>query len=205
MKLNKVKIQLEIEKFFTEVLWQLLIVFAFVFLCAWLFDKYIEAILFCISHTVIRLLFDKQYHCGTTAMCMVTTLTVAFFGIMYSLPLSVSLLSTIPVCFFIAWVGYIFQDLTDNIKINKSLTNELDNAIAKLQEYSKLDIYKMTDTELRQFGTSKGLSELQNDILIMRVIDNLKISEICKYRNYGRTTIKYHISEIKRKLGLDSI
>ena len=35
-----------------------------------------------------------------------------------------------------------------------------------------------------------------------RVSDVIKISEICKYANYGRTTIKYHLGQIKRKLNL---
>ena len=92
----KTSVKLKIEKFLKEALWQILIVFAFIFLYAWIFDKYIEAVLFCISHTVIRMIFDKQYHCGKTAICMITTLSIGFFGIAYTLPVSLSLLSTIP-------------------------------------------------------------------------------------------------------------
>lgn len=39
----------------------------------------------------------------------------------------------------------------------------------------------------------------------MRVIEHLKISEICRYRNYGRSTIKYHIAQIKQKLDIETI
>jgi DNA-binding CsgD family transcriptional regulator len=63
----------------------------------------------------------------------------------------------------------------------------------------------MSKEELRQHGASKGLTEIQQDILVHRIIDNLKISEICDYRKYGRTTIKYHIGEIKKKLNLKSL
>ena len=59
-KVFSVDTQLKIERFFTEILWQMLIVFAFIFICAWIFDKYIEAVLFCISHTVIRMIFEKH-------------------------------------------------------------------------------------------------------------------------------------------------
>lgn len=63
----------------------------------------------------------------------------------------------------------------------------------------------MEEKELRNYGASNKLSEIQQDILVMRVIEHLKISEICKYRNYSRTTIKYHISQIKYKLNIDEI
>lgn len=202
MKINR---QLKIEKFFKEQLWQHLIVVAFVFMCAWLFDKYVEAVLFCVSHLVIRMHFDKQYHCGTTAMCLTLTLTIAFFGIASVLPLSASLLSTIPICFLISWVGYVVQDRVDVIAENKGIQKELDTLLVKIKEYEDIDLYKMTEQELRQYGASRQLSEVQQDILVMRVIEHLKISEICRYRNYGRTTIKYHIAEIKKKLNIEQI
>ena len=197
--------KLKIEKFFVEQLWQILIVFAFIFICAWLFDKYIEAILFCISHLVIRAIFEKQYHCSTTALCMMLTLTIAFFGIMYTFPLALSLLSTIPMCWFISLVGYMAQDRIDFKALSADLEQQLDSALKKIEEFSNIDIYKMTEDELRQFGASKGLSEVQIDVLTMRVIEHLKISEICKYKHYGRTTIKYHIAEIKKKLRLHRV
>lgn len=205
MKTNKTRLKLRFEKFLKEELWQYTLVIAFVFTCAWLFDKYVEAVMFCVAHIVIRKYFDKQYHSGSIAVCMFITLSVIFFGVAYTLPTAISLLSTIPMCFAISWVGYITQDRIDNLRNNKILQNELDNALAKISYYEKLNIYKMSETELRQYGASRGLSELQQDIIVMRVIEHLKISEICRYRNYGRTTIKYHIAQIKQKLDIETI
>lgn len=205
MKINKIRLKLRFEKFLKEELWQHILVVAFVFICAWLFNKYVEAIMFCTAHIVIRKRFDKQYHSGTAAVCMFITLSVAFFGILYTLPIALSLLSTIPMCLLISWIGYVVQDRADNIRNNKILQNQLDEALAKIKEYENIDLYKMTEDELRQYGASRGLSELQQDILVMRVIEHLKISEICRYRNYGRTTIKYHIAQIKQKLDIETI
>ena len=73
------------------------------------------------------------------------------------------------------------------------------------KEYEHIDLYKMNENDSRQYGASKGLSELQQDIIVMRVIEHLKISEICCYRNYGRSTIKYHIAQIKQKLDIETI
>ncbi len=205
MKLNKTRLKLKCEKFIREQLWQFTLVIAFVFICAWLFDKYEEAVMFCVAHIVIRACFDKQYHCGKTATCMFITLSIIFFGISTTLPTTISLLSTIPICFLISWVGYVAQSQIDAKHDNQILLNELDTALAKVKEYERIDLYKMSVDELRQYGASRGLSELQQDILVARVIDHLKISEICRYRNYGRTTIKYHIAQIKRKLDISTI
>lgn len=198
---SKTSFKLKIEKFFTEQLWQLLIVIAFLFISAFIFNKYVESILFCISHTFIRNAFKKQYHCGTTALCLSFTLGIGWIGITTSLPLEVSSLSSVPICFIIAFLGFIAQDRIDIIILTKGLETE----IANLKENNKIELYKMTEEQLRQFGASKGLSETQQDILVYKVIEHLKISEICEYRNYGRTTIKYHISEIKRKLNIETL
>ena len=118
---SKTELLLKIEKFFVEQLWQLLLVVAFVFICAWLFDKYAEAVMFCVAHVVIRQHFEKQYHCCTTGLCLITTLTIAFFGIASILPVAISLLSTVPICWFISWVGYLSQDRMDALALNKKL------------------------------------------------------------------------------------
>jgi hypothetical protein len=118
---SKTERLLALEKLFKEQLWQLLIVVAFVSFCAWLFDKWAEAIMFCVAHTIIRRHFEKQYHCSTTGLCLITTLTIAFFGISSILPITLSLLSTIPICCFISWVGYIAQDRLDALALNKKL------------------------------------------------------------------------------------
>lgn len=189
---NKLKIQLKLQKFLIQDLWQYAIVIAFVCLFAWVFGKYIEAIFFIVSHLVIRFYYSKEFHFDSTTKCLCLTILIALLGIYFVLPLSISLLSAIPILLAVCEIGYIVQDRRD-IQI------ELENIV-----YST-SLYKMTEKELRQFGASKGLSETQQDILVDRVIEHLKISEICKYKHYGRTTIKYHIAEIKRKLNIERI
>lgn len=100
-------IRLKTEKFIKEQLWQLLLVVAFVALCAWIFEKPVEAVCFCVAHVVIRANFDKQYHSSVTRICLFITSLVVFFGILFCLPIGTSLLSAIPVAFAVAFVGYL--------------------------------------------------------------------------------------------------
>lgn len=191
-------VKLRIKDFIIDELWVYLIVFGSIALVSWLFDRWIEGTMFCVAHTVIRNTFSKQFHFNTTAYCLCLTLIIIWFAIPTTFSVVLSLLSSIPIAYLIAFFGFMVQDRTDYIAECKKLQTELDKALS-------LDLYKLPEDELRRYGASKYLSEIQIDILVMRVIENLKISEICKYRNYGRTTIKYHISQIKEKLNIDRI
>ena len=114
------------------------------------------------------------------------------------LPLRLSLLFAVLIGLVVDYILYKIQDSIDT-------QNKLCVLQDKIKNYESVDIYKMSEDELRQYGSSKHLSELQIDILVFRVKDHLRISEICDYRNYGRTTIKYHIAEIKKKLNITNI
>jgi hypothetical protein len=167
------RLRLKIEKFFVEQLWQLLIVVAFVVFCACIFDKPIEAFLFCVSHTVIRQAFGKQYHCGTTAVCLCVTFSIAFFGIMTILPFAVSLLSTVPICFVISFAGYIAQDRVDLIVANHKLREQ----IAGNGEFSLEDC---TEDALLARCKELGLSEENTWLAVEFFIKKTKHSKIAE-------------------------
>lgn len=116
-------LRLKIEKFAKEQLLQHVFVIATIVLFAFLLNKEIEAICFCIAHVVIRPKFDKQYHSSHTGICLFITLNIAFFGILLCLPIGTSLLFAVSLAFCVAWVGYIAQDRIDLLKPNKKIFN----------------------------------------------------------------------------------
>ena len=162
---KKILLRNSIKEFLQKKLWQYILVIAFVLFSAWLFRKPIEAVMFCISHIVIRVGFEKQYHykhrnrARGIAICLFITLTIIFFGVASCLPVEISLLSTIPICFLICWVGYIVQDRIDIMMENKQLQEEFDIVLEKLKQEKNIDVYSMTEDELRNFAKSKGLKE----------------------------------------------
>lgn len=105
--------RLKIEKFIKEQLWQHVFVVSMIALFAFLLEKEIEAICFCVAHIAIRPKFAKQYHSSLTHVCLFITLIIAFFGILLCLPISTSLLFAVPLAFGVAWIGYIAQDRLD--------------------------------------------------------------------------------------------
>ena len=189
MKINT-ETKLKIEHFFKEQIWQLLLVIAFIFLCGWLFDKIIVSVIFSIAHTFIRFKFEKQYHSKSISICMFITLTVAFFGISYCLPLNSSMLSAVPICYFISWVGYITQDRIDCYK-----------TIKKLQSKT---IWQMTENELVDYCYAKGIRGDMLEFVVMIVVHQMKYEEIGKQLKYSVDTLKDWSPICKNKLGITS-
>ena len=190
MKNNNIRLKLKLEKFLKEEAWQLLLVIAFIFLCGWIFKKIIVAILFAIAHTVIRPKFEKQYHAKKTYICMFMTLTISFFGITTCLPLSTSLLSSIPICWFIAWVGYIAQDRVDCYKIIKKLQHKT--------------IWQMNENELVDYCYAKGIRGDMLEFVVMILIYQMKYEEIGDKLGYAVPTLKDWSKICKQKLDIKS-
>ena len=180
-------------------------IFSSIALCSFIFNRWIEGIAFCISHFCIRKEFDRQFHFNKMAYCFILTEVIIWFAIPITLSISISLLSSIPVAFIICLVGYWAADRIDLINYTKRLEAEINQLIADTLDIKKINLYKMTKEDLVQFCASQGLSETQINILCLRVYDHLRISEICEYCHYGRTTVKYHLSQIREKLNLKSI
>lgn len=161
------------------------------FSVSWLFDKVINTIIILMSYGGTRWVFPITYHAKTDRGCIMFSIACFSIGIIICLPINLSIISSVIIGMAISTFMFFLQYFLDLIAEQK----------AKEKEY----LYKMSKEELRQHGASKGLTEIQQDILVHRIIEHLKISEICEYRKYGRTTIKYHISEIKKKLNLKSL
>ena len=168
-----------------------------------IFQKYIEAIMFFFSHWFIREQFPKQYHHIVPAICRTITACVMFFGISFVLPVEWSLLSAIPICYFISWIGFLKKE-RDEFEIKcEELDGEVAQLLYDLKRYKQIDVYRMTEEELRAFAKSKGLSETICDTLVLKVIHNYKWVEIQKELNFSKDGIRYHKEQIIKKLGVD--
>ena len=194
---KKILLKSRIKKFIKYELWIYLLVMASIFLCAWLFNKWIEAIMFCVAHICIRNTFNKQFHFNSTAYCLSLTITIIWFAIPITLPLATSLLSSIPIAFIICFFGFIAQDWTDNKKQIKKLNKNIDDLLSKLNHK---DIYAMNEQELYEHCRNCGLSDVECKIAYYVVIERLKGKELYDAINYSEAQAKR-----KRKKILNSI
>lgn len=194
---RKILLKLKLKDFIRYRLWQYLIVFSSIALCAWFFDRWIEGLMLCVAHTCIRHNFNKQFHFNSTAYCLILTLSLIWFTIPITLPIGVSLLSSIPIAFIICFVGFIAQDRVDalfEIKRLNKYVNEL------LETITHKDIYAMSEKELYEHCRNCGLSEEDCRIAYFIVIERLKGRELYDAIGYSERQ-----SKRKRTKILDTI
>lgn len=168
-------LKIRTKDFLKEQLWIYLLIFSSIALCAWIFNRWIEALMFCIAHTCIRNAFEKQFHFNKLAYCLALTLTIVWFAIPITLPISISLLSSIPIAFFISFVGFLAQDRLDKAHEIKELQNHIRELLDKIMHK---DIFAMNEDELYQHCRSKGLSEEDCKIAYFIIIERLKGKEL---------------------------
>lgn len=179
------RLRIHINFLIVNELWVYLIVIANTLLCAWIFNRWIEGTMFCIAHLSIRQAFQHQFHFDVTAYCLSLTLAIIWFAIPVTLPVSISLLSSIPIAFVICYLGYIAQDRVEQIKLNKELNEILDKIKDK-------DIYTMDKDELYVHCRNRGLDDVECKIAYYVIIERLKGKELY-------TAIGYSESQTKRK------
>lgn len=120
-----------------------------------IFGKYLEALTFLIAHTLIRPQFDRQYHHIVPAICREITGVVFFFGIVMSLPISISLVSAVPINYLVGWIGHTtatkdyYEVVCNNLKhrLNKLLEKENDPRERLLKACQEADL-SARDTEI---------------------------------------------------------
>lgn len=179
------KIRLKTEKFIKEQLWQLLLVVAIILFCAWIFEKYFEAICFCIAHIVIRRNFELQYHSNATSICLLITTFVIFFGIILCIPISLSLLSSIPIAFLVCLIGYLVQ-----YKIEK-------------EKPKIFNANYCTETELINRCKELNFSEENTKLAVLFFIKKLKHREIASMyciEEDSVTKAKYRMKKLLNKV-----
>lgn len=194
---KKIETLLKIEKFFVEQIWVYAIIIGSICLCAWIFDRWIESIMFVIAHIVIRRVFNKQFHLNKTALCLCLTLAIVWFSIPITLPLASSLLSSIPISFLICFFGYLAQDRVDLRYDVKKLDAYATDLVRKL---THKDVYAMTEDELYEHCRNCGLDEEDCKIAYFVVIERLQGRELYGALPYGEATIKRKRARIMKKI-----
>lgn len=185
---NKLKRKLAIEKFLVDELWQHLLILAVIAFCAFVLNKPIETIMFCIAHGIIRERCDKQFHCEKVANCLSMTFTVISISALSVLPLTISLLSAIPLALFVVYLGYLIQSKIDYQIELKNMHKYINELLYKL--HTPKDIYAMSAEELYEHCRSRGLDDVDCKIAEIVVIDRLRGQVLYDAINYSERQTK---------------
>lgn len=147
-----------------------------IFLPAFLLNKWIEAIFFFICHWLIREQFPKQYHHIVPAMCRIITGVVFFFGVCFVFPTSWSLLSAIPINYFVGWVGFTKKQ-ADTYELKYMRLKE------QLEKDSEFNVDTCTEKQLfdrcREIGLSQENTELAFEFFIAKTKQSIIADKLC--------------------------
>lgn len=186
----KTKIKLKI--ILINILFELF-VNSIIILVAYLFDRIIETLFFYIAWRVFRYVVPKIFHVKTSKPimsvmgCGICSCATFVISMRFMLPINISLFSSVCIGIVINFILYKLQDYID-----------LKNESCK----KTIDIYSMTEDELRNYAKSKHISENMIDTLILRVIHNYKWVEIQQERNFTKDGIRYHKEQLNKKLNI---
>ena len=187
-------LKIRLKLFFIHFIFEL-IVNSTIMLIAWFSDMIIETLSFYIAWRAFRTAVPKMFHfkasknpfvniCG----CAVCSILCFIIAIRLMLPINISMFSGVIVGIFINYCLYKIQDYLD---LKKEIAKET------------INIYKMTEDELRIYARSKQLPEMMIDTLVLKVIHNYKWVEIQHERNYSKTAIIYHKKQICKVLNIE--
>lgn len=139
---------------------------------ALIFNKWIEAAVFIMCHTLVRPQFPRQYHHVIPAMCRLITALVLFFGVSFVLPFGLSLFSAVPINYIISWIGF-----------EKAQLDYYTRKCAELQER-----FCNEKEELLRKCRLANLSKRDTEIAVMYYYDKMTPKEIwlwlCESKEY---------------------
>ena len=166
-----------------------------------------DCLVFYFPFWFIRICFAETYHSNKWKHCKKWTRIMLCSGVfvMWILPIKYSLFNGLFVAFLCCLILYLValevNEKKEIKRYNKKLELEIEKLIAELKIYKNIDLYKMTETELRAYAQSKGLSETICDTLILRIIHNYRWVDIERAKNFTKRGIDYHKEQIIKKLG----
>ena len=164
-----------------------------IFLPALILGKWMEGIFFYICHWLIRPQFKKQYHHIMPAMCRLITSAVFFFGVSFVLPLPYSLLSAIPINYFIGWVGFTKKQ-ADDFEV------KYERLKAKLEQKKDFNTDTCSEQELIDRCKDLRLSKEATELCIEMFIYKTKQSELASKLFIEEKSIQQRKRRLKQKL-----
>lgn len=158
-----------------------------------IFGKWIEGVVFFFCHWFIREQFPKQYHHIVPAMCRLITSLIFFFGVSFILPLGLSLVSAIPINYFIGWVGFTKKQ-ADYYELKYFRLKE------KLEQKREFSTDNCTETELIARCNELRLSEETTKLAIEFFIKKTKQSELADKLCIEEKSVQTSKRRLKQKL-----
>lgn len=164
-----------------------------IFIPALILEKYIEGAFFFICHWLIREQFPRQYHHIIPAMCRLLTSVIFFFGVSFMIPLAWSLVSAVPICYFISWVGFTKKQ-ADVYELKYTKLKE------QLEKKKEFNLATCTEQELIERCQELRMSEENTKLCVEFFIKKTKQKVIADELNIEEKSVQMRKLRLKNKL-----
>ena len=155
--------------------------------------KWLEGFVFFLCHWLIREQFPKQYHHIMHSLCRLITSLIFFFGVVFIFPTQFSMLSAIPICYLISWVGFTKKQ-ADDFEV-KYLRLK-----AKLDENKEFNTDTCTLKQLLARCEELNFNEDNINLCVEFFIKRTKQSEIADKLCIEEKSVQQHKRRLKKKL-----
>lgn len=160
---------------------------------AWITDKYLEAACFAVAFCLLRYQFINILHCNTTFKCMLLTNGIVFVFIPITIPLTNSLFGGLLAGFVVNYGANL---------IASSIFREKEKSELELLRKEKHDcnIYKLSETALREYCRSYNLDQIDEEIVVQRLIYHRKGKDLYDKIGYSKPQMIRREKSIELKL-----
>lgn len=172
-----------------------LLVLSVLFISAWIWDKYLEALVFAVCFCVLRHKFTNILHYNTTAKCMLFTNTLIVVFIPIVIPVTNSLFGGLI-------SGVLVNYLANLIASNIFRETENQELVALRKDKHERDVYSMSESELRTLCKSFAFDEIDEEITVQRIVYHLKGGELYTKIGYSKPQIIRREKRIEEKLNI---
>ena len=164
-----------------------------IFIPSFLFNKWIEGVVFFVCHWFIREQYPKQYHHIMPSMCRLISSIVFFFGISFVFPLALSLFSVIPINYFIGWIGFTKKEADYYEYKYYKLKSQLN-------EKKEFSTDTCTESELIERCKELNFKPQQIDLCVELFIMQTKQSELADKYSIQEKSLQQQKRRLKQKL-----
>lgn len=156
-----------------------------IFIPSFVFNKWVEGVVFYFCHWFIREQFPRQYHHIIPSTCRLITSCVLFFGVSFICPFTLSLMSAIPINYFIGWIGF---------------TKAQSDYYERKCRPKEFNVDTCTEQQLIQRCKEKHLSELNTKLAVEFFIKKTKQSIIADYLCINEKSVQIRKKRLRNKL-----
>lgn len=163
---------------------------------AYCMHSVIELYIMLISFLIAKQQYRYKFHCKSSMQCLLLSVGVFVISLRITLPLGISYICSGICGLIIAYVGQ-YEGESKFIREDYTYIEPRYNAL--IEEQRERDIYSMSESDLRGYCRSFNFDEIDEEIVIQRLIHHLKGKELYDKIGYSKPQM------IRREQRIESI